>query len=56
MNIKQAQTEAKKLGNFSIKAMSGGYCAVWFGKTQLMTWVTPEQALAIAQDCANTVK
>jgi hypothetical protein len=55
MNIKQARIEVKKLGNFRIVAMSGGYVAVYFGATQLAAWVTPEQSLAIAQDCAKTV-
>lgn len=53
--LKQIREELKQLGNFRIASMSGGYVAVYFGATQLAAWVTPEQALVIAQDCANTV-
>ena len=53
--LKQIRAELKKIGNFRIAAMSGGYVALYFGATQLAAWVTPEQAVAMAQDCANTV-
>ncbi len=54
--LKQIRAELKKIGNFRLASMSGGYVAVYWGATQLAAWVTPEQAIAIAQDCANTAK
>jgi hypothetical protein len=53
--LKQIRAEVKKLGNFRIISMSGGYCALWIGKTQLMAWITPEQALSVANDYVLTV-
>ncbi len=53
--LKQTRAELKRLGNFRIASMSGGYVALYIGPTQLMAWITPEQSIAIAQDYVKTV-
>lgn len=53
--IKQTRMELKKLGDFRIVSMSGGYVALYIGATQLMAWITPEQSIAVAQDYFKTI-
>jgi len=47
--LKQIRAELKKLGDFRIATMSGGYVALYAGSNQIDAWIAPEQCIILAQ-------